>query len=236
MSPKDNVPANARDKRTAIPRPKVQKAQANGHLHDNKWQRLTDRANQFDVLTYLERHHGISYPRGYPTKGRCPWDNEHMDFGAAPACRYYPSTNSLYCFDTHGLITTTTLVARSLDIPHKHAVDRILREHGIGKQTWRERYRDVDREATERRNTISPQALVEAIHIASQSFPGAPRTLTSDEYTAEFQRQLDRLDAALSWANEHNLVYNHETMARLWVNETKRTLEEVCQMLAGGPA
>jgi hypothetical protein len=78
----------------------------------------------------------------------CPMGAEHSDNGKAKAARYYPETNSAFCFDGHDALTPVKLTAWANDVSYDQAAKQILDEQGISykKQSYQERWEERKQE------------------------------------------------------------------------------------------
>lgn len=74
---------------------------------------------------------GVDLPddvgEGRSRKVPCPFgEMYHSDFGASPAMRIYPDTNSAYCFSCAVYYTPVSLAARAMDTNATTAATRLL--------------------------------------------------------------------------------------------------------------
>lgn len=84
-------------------------------------------------------------------KFHCPFEAEHSDQGKSKAARYYPETNTAFCFDSHDSLTPVKLTAWANDVSFEEAARQILDEQGIKykKQSYQERWEERKAEVHE---------------------------------------------------------------------------------------
>lgn len=188
---------------------------------------LIDRADTEIDIREIYTEMGFYAPSGeYNSwKIHCPFGDEHADGGLDKNCRLYPDTNNIYCWDSHGYLTTTRLYARWKGMPRMRAAEILLENRGLLKRTtWRERWNDlVDyREAKhEARTGLGSQAYV--VQALREAISADPR-YEALEFTARVRDEWTLVLAALDvvWSSEKLTV----EVLHKWLEIAKARLGE----------
>lgn len=137
---------------------------------------LIDKADELVDIRDIYTDMGYSAPSGEYSSWKifCPFGDEHADGGMDKNCRLYPTTNNIYCWDSHGYLTSTRLYSRWKGIPRKKAAQILLEERGLLKRyNYREHWNElVDyREAQKEQSTGSEAYAVQALQMALNTDP-----------------------------------------------------------------
>lgn len=93
---------------------------------------LYDLANQISMRDVMYDFFHTTLPEvDRPYKIYCPFGVEHRDGGIDRAFRYYPSTNTAYCFSIHGFFTPVRLMAMKEDLSFYAAANLLIEHYSI---------------------------------------------------------------------------------------------------------
>lgn len=180
---------------------------------------LVIRANDTADLRVMLNDLGADIPEDAVTswKAHCPFGAEHSDGGIEKAMRYYPESNSAYCFAAHGILTPVRVLALSEGISQHKAAQRLVGAAGI-RYGWRERFREVQEEAS-RPGTASPAYAITALHVRIQTHPNYLRRQFDDDFRAAWEGCMERLEGV---GNEFDAFMG-------WVEGSVRVLAQVLE-------
>jgi len=184
---------------------------------------LVARADEISIFRVLKDFFDIDLPsEGRSYKSWCPFGFEHPDGGITRTWRTYPGTNSSYCFEGHGYMTSVRLISIQRDWGSYKSAKYLLEIYGLMKpKNYRERFNQMVSDRAMRQDSIGPVSdLVEALHVALRGHPMYERHQFDVAFQQEFERGLAVLDGMLS-------VKATEVELRAWFAEVRGLLGKV---------
>ncbi len=178
---------------------------------------LIDLANTIPLATIFSEFYGIEVPetdefsRSYKTY--CPFQFDHPN-PIDRNFRYYPTTNSSYCFEVHGLLTPVRLTAMARDRGTKEAAMFLLQHYGkLRPKKWEDRWQELVL-AREARTSVRMQSACEALHIWIEA-----TGFSTHQFEPWFQEQLR--DSLEDLEREDKVLVD----PKLWLTQAKQGLK-----------
>lgn len=155
-------------------------------------QALIEAANELPLAALLEAMHGVYVDRERPAKYHCPFGHIwHSDGGVDRALRFYPDSNTAFCFAGCGFLNPVRLAQVSWDIRSPiRAASELLEKYAGPPPTWEERLA----KALSPRTPELTQACVAALHQALSGDPGYATLSLHPTVLAATEECLDRLE------------------------------------------
>lgn len=182
---------------------------------------LIRRANQLDFLDVLSHFFNLHYPpTGSSWKGACPFQWQHGT--PVKNFRVYPSSRSSFCFEMHGWMNATKIIALRDDVDEVEAALTLLKfyDQPTG-QHYTERFADL-MEASNQRSAGSPADAVSAL----QASLSRSNLYVDNEYTESvvdaMEVVLDRLDHVMQDYETDDGV--DASVLRQWLDESHATV------------
>jgi hypothetical protein len=154
-------------------------------------------------------------------KFRCPFSSEHGDGGVAKNARYYPDTNSAFCFDGHDGLTPVKLTAWADGLTFDEAALRILQEKGLDRRylTYQERFQEL-REHKAEETPFDTSYAVQAL----RDWLSRQEGYSSRQYDVDVR---EALVYSITVLNELK-TYNPETV-RKWLETAKKVMTKALE-------
>ena len=170
---------------------------------------LVARANEITDLRLMLNELDCDIPEDTvgSWKARCPWGAEHEDGGIDKAMRYYPESNSAFCFATHGMLTPVRLVSMAEGISQHKSAQRLMGSAGI-KYGWRDRFHEMQA-ASSPYVTATPAYAFSALQVRLRAYPAYMERQYDSDFRAALEARMDVLgatpgsfDSYMAWVEE----------------------------------
>lgn len=133
----------------------------------------------------------------------CPFQFDHPN-PLDRNFRFYPATNTCYCFEVHGLLTPVKLIAMSRDKGYRDAALWLVVEYDLARpRPYKERWQQLMLEQ-EHKPQLDLQTVCAALHVFISSSKVAPYQFDPEiqkvvAHRLELLDQLTRISDAQNW-------------------------------------
>lgn len=142
-------------------------------------------------------------------KGYCPFQFEHPN-PIDRNWRFYPSTNTAYCFEMHGLLTPVNLTVMSKDCTLKQAALSLLEPRNLLRpKPWRERWGQMMHERSAK-DVIDTQGIMAALHVWIANQPNLAALQFTEPFQLILSTQLGVLDSMVETDSMDNIHFWYE--------------------------